>query len=159
MKIKSTGGVGGNSWELIWHGEKLLSDIEREAMNRVDAACNVVRNKMIKIQKPGSGRVYKKVRGGKAGGSRGRRTAKNYIYHRASAPGQPPAPDTGHLRRSIQYEIYKRRHHVFGIVGTSVPYGKWLEFGTRRMKPRPFARPALDMERARVLRLIGTGYK
>jgi hypothetical protein len=29
------------------------------------------------------------------------------------------------------------------MVGPSVIYGKWLEYGTKRMAARPFARPAL----------------
>jgi HK97 gp10 family phage protein len=47
---------------------------------------------------------------------------------------------TGTLRRSI--------HSVFsnggltGIIGPSVLYGKFVEFGTRRMGARPFMRPA-----------------
>lgn len=49
---------------------------------------------------------------------------------------------TGTLRRSI--------HSVFsnggltGIVGPSVEYGKFVEFGTRRMGARPFMRPAAE---------------
>lgn len=47
---------------------------------------------------------------------------------------------TGALRRSI--------HSVFenggltGLVGPSVSYGKFVEFGTRRMGARPYMRPA-----------------
>lgn len=49
---------------------------------------------------------------------------------------------TGTLRRSI--------HSVFsnggltGIVGPSVLYGKFVEFGTRRMGARPYMRPAAE---------------
>lgn len=49
---------------------------------------------------------------------------------------------TGNLRRSI--------HSVFengglrGIVGPSVLYGKFVEFGTRRMAARPYMRPAAE---------------
>lgn len=49
---------------------------------------------------------------------------------------------TGTLRRSI--------HSVFsnggltGLVGPSVLYGKFVEFGTRRMGARPFMRPAAE---------------
>jgi HK97 gp10 family phage protein len=52
------------------------------------------------------------------------------------------AVKTGTLRRSI--------HSVFsnggltGIVGPSVLYGKFVEFGTRRMGARPFMRPAAE---------------
>lgn len=49
---------------------------------------------------------------------------------------------TGTLRRSI--------HSVFsnggltGIVGPSVLYGKFVEFGTRRAGARPYLRPAAE---------------
>lgn len=52
------------------------------------------------------------------------------------------AVKTGTLRRSI--------HSVFsnggltGIVGPSVLYGKFVEFGTRRMGARPYMRPAAE---------------
>lgn len=54
------------------------------------------------------------------------------------------AVDTGTLRRSI--------HSVFengglrGIVGPSVLYGKFVEFGTRRMGARPYMRPAAERQ-------------
>lgn len=52
------------------------------------------------------------------------------------------AVKTGTLRRSI--------HSVFengglrGLVGPSVLYGKFVEFGTRRMGARPYLRPAAE---------------
>ena len=67
--------------------------------------------------------------------------------HRASAPGEPPAPDTGTLRRSAFIERTDR-----GVrVGVAMPYAAALEFGTTRagrdrktvILPRPFLRPAL----------------
>lgn len=59
----------------------------------------------------------------------------------AKAKAKAPVK-TGTLRRSI--------HSVFsnggltGIVGPSVLYGKFVEFGTRRMGARPFMRPAAE---------------
>jgi hypothetical protein len=40
-------------------------------------------------------------------------------------------------------------------VGTNVIYGKWLEFGTRRMKPRPFMRPSLMRTLAVITAIFG----
>ncbi|MDH3325170.1 MAG: hypothetical protein OEM38_00470 [Gammaproteobacteria bacterium] len=67
--------------------------------------------------------------------------------HRASAPGQAPANLTGSLARSIGYNIYGNEM-VFATRGDEsgpkkqanggVPYGNWLDGGTRRIKPRPF---------------------
>lgn len=73
--------------------------------------------------------------------------------HRASKPGDPPAADTGALRRSTFVERTER-----GVrVGVSMAYGAPLEFGTTRagrnrktvILPRPFMRPALAATRER----------
>mgnify|MGYP000290637610 CR=1 FL=1 len=50
------------------------------------------------------------------------------------------AVDTGTLRRSITSVI--SNGGLTGTVGPSVFYGKFIEFGTRRMGARPFMRPA-----------------
>jgi HK97 gp10 family phage protein len=63
--------------------------------------------------------------------------------HRASAPGQPPATDTGALVRSIQASISGRTAEV----AANIDYAVYLEFGTREMEPRPFLFPALEQER------------
>lgn len=79
------------------------------------------------LSKPGSGREY----------ARGKKT------HVASAPGEPPAVDTGRLRNSISHGT------VGGVmrVGTGVIYARALEYGhkykNRTLLPRPHARPAL----------------
>lgn len=73
--------------------------------------------------------------------------------HRASAVGDPPAPDTGALRNSIQ--VVGQGDKV--LVGTNLRYGLALEYGVNvtgsqvgphpaanyRLEPRPHARPAL----------------
>lgn len=74
--------------------------------------------------------------------------------HRASKPGDPPAPDTGFLRRSAFIERTGK-----GVrVGVSAPAALALEFGTVRagkgrtttILPRPFMRPALTKVRAQL---------
>jgi hypothetical protein len=74
--------------------------------------------------------------------------------HRASKPGDPPAPDTGALKRSAFVE----RVGAGARVGVAMAYGPALELGTTRagrsrrtvILPRPFMRPALAMIRARL---------
>lgn len=63
--------------------------------------------------------------------------------HRASAPGEAPATDTGRLANSIEADIEGKNATVF----TNVNYAPWLEFGTRTIAPRPFMFPALEKER------------
>lgn len=52
--------------------------------------------------------------------------------------------DTGRLRASIQQEVGRDERGIVGRVGTNVKYAVHLEYGTRRMTPRPFLRPALS---------------
>lgn len=74
--------------------------------------------------------------------------------HRASKPGDPPAPDTGFLRRSAFIERTGKGMRV----GVSAPAALPLEFGTTRagkarnvtIAPRPFMRPALAKVRAQL---------
>jgi HK97 gp10 family phage protein len=51
--------------------------------------------------------------------------------------------DTGRLRSSITWEMGQEGTVIVGRVGTNVHYAPYLEFGTRRMRARPFLRPAL----------------
>lgn len=61
--------------------------------------------------------------------------------HQASAPGEAPAVDTGTLRRSI---LTQRDGDLRAVVSVGAEYAVWLEFGTRRMAPRPFLGPAFE---------------
>jgi HK97 gp10 family phage protein len=61
--------------------------------------------------------------------------------HRASAPGQPPAEDTGKLYREITVRRLKSGHYR---VRFGARYAGYLEFGTSRMAARPFVLPAID---------------
>jgi HK97 gp10 family phage protein len=47
---------------------------------------------------------------------------------------------TGFLRSTIQYTV---ADGVL-IVRATAPYAFWVEFGTRRMRARPYIRPAID---------------
>jgi hypothetical protein len=67
------------------------------------------------------------------------RRAKGKI-HVASAPGDPPAPDTGILRQSVDSEVIGR----LGIVAANAEYAAPLELGTEKMAARPFMSRLLD---------------
>lgn len=78
-----------------------------------------------------------------------------YRYHRASAPGEAPAIDTGYLVNSLQTKMLGP---TLGMVYTNARYAGRLEFRLGRA----FLRPAADLEReahqtaiAQVLRGIG----
>lgn len=67
-------------------------------------------------------------------------TGKVYGKHRASAPGQPPAPDTGRLRNSVQADQNVRRdgNDLVGRIVANDTKAAALEKGTERMAARPF---------------------
>lgn len=64
---------------------------------------------------------------------------------RASAPGEPPAPDIGTLRNSIQFERSETEPYRVGPAGPAGDYAEPLEWGTATILPRPHARPALTL--------------
>lgn len=69
--------------------------------------------------------------------------------HQASAPGESPAPDFGLLRDSVQVNLSKAESNLQVGVGTNLMVGDGynlgtiLELGTRRIKKRPWVRPAI----------------
>jgi hypothetical protein len=65
--------------------------------------------------------------------------------HRASAPGEAPAVDTGNLRNSIAITMIN--NGLTARIDFGAEYAFWLEFGRRSVAARPFARPALEAQR------------
>ena len=96
--------------------------------------------RLMKTSRP-TGRVYR----------RGRKT------HVASAPGQPPAPDTGDLVKSIRTQTRVDEDLVVVEAGSALKKARWLEFGAARVTatgatwilfPRPAWGPAMQTIRA-----------
>lgn len=69
--------------------------------------------------------------------------------HIPSLPGEPPNADTHNLDLSIDVRINPSRKSV--LVFARAIYAAALEFGTSRIEPRPFLRPALQRNRNRVV--------
>lgn len=84
-------------------------------------------------------RIEKDVKESLSGPGSGRR----YGNHVASAPGEPPATDTGRLRASIRSDLTDLADYV-ARVGTNLKYARFLELGTSKMLARPFLQPAFD---------------
>ena len=96
------------------------------------------------IQAGGTGKEYQKYTP--------RRT------HRASAPNNPPATDTGFLVSQITMDVdVKANGSVVGQIISSAPYSKALEFGTVNMQPRPFMQPALMKNKRKIQAMFKKG--
>lgn len=87
--------------------------------------------------------------------SRGRKGAP----HKASAPGEFPAADTGELHGSITTVENSSRAVTRFEVGANVEYAKHLELGTSKIKPRPFLGPSLAENEAQIRADIQTAVK
>lgn len=92
-----------------------------------ETATKIVDQAKMGMREPKSGRYYVVSRTGK--------------LHRASAPGESPAIDTGNLVNS--FEIKKINDALFKI-NVNADYASHLEFGTTKMAPRPFLIPAVE---------------
>lgn len=73
-----------------------------------------------------------------------------------SSPGQPPAIVTGRLDESIEVE---RISPSIWSVKSDAPYAAFLEFGTRKMAPRPFFKPAAERQRDKHIQRVGEGVR
>jgi HK97 gp10 family phage protein len=69
-----------------------------------------------------------------------------------SSPGQPPGVVTGQLRNSVFADPVAGvgSNRVTIEVGARAPYAGFLEFGTSKMAPRPFLRPAVARATPRI---------
>lgn len=112
-------------------GKKGLSDVGVVVTNRVKK----------RLSQRGTGRVYRRGR----------------VFHQASAPGMPPAVDTGRLRSSYTWRTGEDVRGPYVEIGTNVEYAPWLEFGTRYMQARPHLRPAIEELRDEIRALISAG--
>ena len=119
--------------------DEFLDDVVRRDLER--RAYNVENKAKRLLTLHGGGRVYT-TRFWRDKDGRLRRGGRR-VPHQASAPGMPPASDTGRLLTSIHHSVTGVLDTLEARVGTDVNYALYLELGTRYMAPRPFLRPAL----------------
>lgn len=108
------------------------------AINR--GALKIHKDIILSFVAPKSGAVY--PRGGKS--------------HTASAPGEAPARDTGHLGQSTTFKLINVQEASSSSVAevvVSAEYALALEFGREdgSIAPRPFVRPAFNANKAEIL--------
>lgn len=79
------------------------------------------------------------------------------LRYTSSAPGNPPAVQTGTLRRSWQTGTVRKvtaGTRLGWRLGSNLRYARRLEFGGGFIAPRPYLRPALNAIRPRVDRVM-----
>jgi len=119
--------------------KKALKDLEKFRQAIVTGTGQAVADICLKVQADIQlGMTNTTVDNGKSYGKR---------KHHPSIPGAYPAVDYGELRRSITVEVEEHKNRVDGRVGsiiTNPPYPVYLEYGTSKMKPRPWLKPSVD---------------
>jgi len=111
-----------------------LKNVPKRATRRALYEYGSILRKKLKnaIKKKGrTGRTYNIYR-------RGRKTK-----HIASAPFETPANITGKLKKSVDFKVEGDYKMKFGY-DDSVDYGKHLEKGTKKMKPRTGLKNIID---------------
>jgi HK97 gp10 family phage protein len=91
----------------------------------------------------------------------GPKTGRVYLVgknraHQASAPGEAPATDTGHLAASIQTAQVS---DLTSEVSVGAEYAEALEYGTSCMAARPFLTPAVEKARGPFIKGIAGLFK
>ena len=97
--------------------ERIAEDRAVKGIQRAALASEAITK--ANLSRPGTGRIYGK--------------------HQASAPGAPPAADSGELRRKTQADTQVRREgqDLVGRLVQNVEYAHALAVGTEKMAPRP----------------------
>ena len=95
--------------------------------------------------------VRKAIQGPPKTGREYARGVNNDKVHRASAPGEAPATDTGALVTSIYNES---RGKYAKAIGSRLDYAYYLEFGTFKMAKRPSWIPAVERAIPKMLKRV-----
>lgn len=95
--------------------------------------------------------VRRAIQGPPKTGREYKRGKNRDIIHRASAPGQAPATDTGTLVSSLYNED---RGYLTKAIGSRLPYAFYLEFGTLKIAPRPAWIPAVERAIPKMLKRV-----
>lgn len=130
-----------------WWGFEYKTALSRELRRSLKEAGNVLRDdikKSISI----SGRTQEVITT-RTGRTRIKIGKKGSF---PSSPGEPPHVFTGNLKRSAFSKLVKKGTAV--RAGVKGPHAHLLEFGTKRMMPRPFIRPALVRVMPRIQKIL-----
>lgn len=128
-------------------------DVKIEGVDRLARSSKAMQASIVKELDIGLFASAKKIEGDAkksilSGQKSGRIYHRRTVSHRASAPGEAPASDTGRLVNSINGELVKGALEAIVRAGSGiVRYARMLEFGAIRMAARPFFTPAVEQNR------------
>lgn len=128
-----------NANSMVKYGNSVVKEISKQIL----IGSTQVRNDAISSIAQGSksGRVYK----------------RGNVTHKASAPGEAPATDTGFLVSQINLQMDQDK--LGASIDSKAPYSSFLEFGTSKMSARPFLQPALEMNKKKITAKIRAAIK
>ena len=115
--------------------------LTQELVGKVDAVCEETALRVLTGAQeairnpPKTGRIYKYGK----------------VSHQASAPGEAPATDTGALAANAKTE--QQKPAMWEILFFQ-DYAAALEFGTPKMLPRPYLRPAVEAVKDRFVKAL-----
>ena len=109
-----------NGGSIIEIAEECVTEIKNQLPSRAHRSANVLRNSALEVL-------------------RGQRSGRMYGNHQASAPGEPPASKSGHLRISWEPHTYIEGNVYKSCIESPLGYAELLENGTPggQMAPRP----------------------
>ena len=118
--------------------EKVKEDLEKDMKEVLLGGGQLIRGEAVRSIQQGSksGKTYKRYNPTRT--------------HKASAPGEAPASDTGFLVSNIRV---KEQKDVV-MVSSEASYSKFLEFGTSKMLARPFLFPAFEKSKPKIAEVI-----
>ena len=128
-----------NVQKVIGQLRKLNTQLEPDFREIIKGGAQKIRGEAIKSIQSGSksGIVYEKYNPRRS--------------HRASAPGEAPASDTGNLVSKI---MVKQLTKDKVAVESNADYSAYLEYGTSRMQPRPFMLPAFEKSKDPITKAV-----
>jgi len=118
--------------------EKVKEDLENNMQEILLGGGQLIRGEAIRSIQSGakSGKTYKRYNPTRT--------------HKASAPGEAPASDTGFLVSNIRVKDQKDVVQV----RSEASYSKFLEYGTSKMLARPFLFPAMEKSKPKIAQVI-----
>ena len=118
--------------------DKVKEDLERDMQEVLLGGGQLIRGEAIRSIQTGakSGKTYKRYNPTRT--------------HKASAPGEAPASDTGFLVSNIRVKDQKD----FVEVRSEASYSKFLEYGTSKMLARPFMFPASEKSKPKIAEIL-----